>query len=280
MRSHVIIYILCLLCAAPLSASANDKEELKQLRRQLADMQGRVDSLRQQLVADSLTIDSLQNSIELLSAYRQDSIRTRLMALCPDLQQPFSALSLTSLTEYETLLRFFPGDEVADSLLLAVTRCKQYKTEADELNAILTRPFDRQAIIRADKRIMQELRQLVGTDLSQAQFDELDHTTDVNLTRYYQGVIDFRKLIADVSLQLRSYQGNTDDDSRDFCIAKYVKIVEEHKADIEKRIVHIPYLAERFVIYDANMRSNPLQLTAATQQAIDDINNMNLQNNP
>ena len=72
----------------------------------------------------------------------------------------------------------------------------------------------------------------------------------------------------------------TDDDSRDFCIAKYVKIVEEHKADLEKRIVHIPYLAERFVIYDANMRSNPLQLTAATQQAIDDINNMNLQNNP
>ena len=257
MRCPAIIYLLCLLCAVPLSASTPDNEE----------------ELQQSSTPDNE--EELQQS----SLYRQDSIQARLLRLCPDLLQPFSALSLDSLNEYAALLRFFQGDSVADSLLQAVDRCRRYKVEADELNAILTRPFDRQAIIRADKRIMQELRQLVGTDISQAQFDELDHTTDVHLTRYYQGVIDFRKLIAEVSVQLRSYQGNTDNDSRDFCIAKYTRIVEEHQTNIEKRIACIPYLAERFAIYDANMRSNPLQLSGATQQAIDDINNMNLQTN-
>jgi len=261
--------VLCCLCSLAVTAD-NDKAELRRLREQVAELQTRLTASDQQRTADSLTIDSLNQALQHLQAFRDEFVRQQLVGQCPDLRQPFSALSPDSLQRYANRLRRFEGDPEADALLNRVALFTCYQQLADTLRQPLSTPFNRHIIVATSQRITQELKPLVGTELTEAQYAEFD-TIDIYLTRYYQGVLDFQKLIADVEAQTKSYKGSNDPDNRDFCQAKYQRIVNERQADIERRICHIPYLAERFAVYDAAMQANPLQLSDEALRAINEI---------
>ena len=269
---RLLAVVLCCLCSLAVTAD-NDKAELRRLRQQVDELQARLSASDRQRTADSLAIDSLTLALQRLQAFRDEFVRQQLVGQCPDLRQPFSAISPDSLQRYANRLHRFEGDPEADHLLSRVALFSCYQQLADTLRQPLSVPFDREAVVAASHRITQQLKPLVGIELTEAQYAEFD-TIDIYLTRYYQGVLDFQKLIADVDAQTKSYKGSNDPDNRDFCQAKYQRIVTERQADIERRISHIPYLAERFAVYDAAMQDNPLQLSDEALRAIDEIKDL------
>lgn len=234
-----------------------------------------IDSLRH--ANDSLrqTVDSLQRELSDLSQFRAEFIKDRLLRQSPDLGKPFSQSDAAEIDAYILRLTPFTGNEEIDQQLARVERYKQYLTLYRTYALLLQMPFARQGITDATTDITKNLKPLVGSNLTEAQFNDFD-TLAIYMSRYYPGAKDFQALIHDVDAKLKNYKGNTDEASRDFCRVLVQKVLAQYEETVQKRIMPIPYLRQRYDVYTASLRDNPLRLTKEAEQAVSDINNLKL----
>lgn len=265
MKSNTIILLLtCLLTAT--TACADMQERTDSLT---------VDSLQKANERLMLANDSLQRELDALKQFREAFITHRLLGQSPDLEKPFSQATDTEFDTYIALLEPYKGNEEIDTHLHKVERYRHYLTLYQTYSLLLKMPFARQGIGDAYSDISKKLKSKIGTELNQAQFDDFDQLA-IFMSRYYQGGKDFQALIKAVDEKLKNYQGNTDQASQDFCRQLVNQVLEQFKETIDKRIMNIEYMRQRYVTYTNSLKENPLSLTAEGKQAVIDINNMKL----
>ncbi|MBR1449348.1 MAG: hypothetical protein IJ588_11470 [Prevotella sp.] len=261
-----LLTLACLLVGTAMWADDTSKATADSLT--IDSLRHANDSLRQ-------TVDSLQRELSDLSQFRTEFIKDRLLRQSPDLQKPFSQSDAAEIDAYILRLTPFKGNQEIDEQLARVETYKQYLTLYHHYSRLLQMPFARQGITDATTDITKNLKGKAGSELTEAQFNDFD-TLAIYMSRYYPGAKDFQALIRDVDAKLKNYKGNTDEASRDFCRELVQKVLAQYEETVQKRIMNIPYLRQRYDVYTASLLANPLSLTKDAGDAVSDINNLKL----
>lgn len=266
MRQFLLI-LTCLLIGT--AAWADKKEKVNADSLTIDSLRHANDSLRQ-------ANDSLQRELNDLSQFRAEFIKSRLLGQSPDLEKPFSQVSPDEINAYITKLSQYKGNQEIDNYLVRIETYKKYQELYHHYSQLLRMPFVRDDIGRVFNDIIKNLKSKVGSELTEAQYDQFDQLA-ARMSRYYPGAKDFQELIKTMDAKLKNYKANPDDKATiEYCRPLVNTVLEQYDNTIKERIIHIDYLRERFEIYKAALNENPLKLNAEAQKAVEEINNLKL----
>ena len=224
--------------------------EIDKLKKQISELHPKDSALIVRLKADSVANNEKINKLKL---FRENFLESKIVAYRSYIDKPFSNIVLEDLLSIKSELLVFKGDSTIDTFVVDLDKCIGLKEEVMEYNDVLKKRFDRGAINKSRIGI-----EAVKERMNQAQWNELYDTTDAYLSRYYYGTKLFQEIITKINNDFKVYRTGGSLSMKSSCIKLVEGILNKNNDDIEKLIMHIPYLAERFEIYKKQMLDNPL----------------------
>ena len=177
---------------------------------------------------------------------------------------PYSKMTQAQLLELKNELR--PTDMHARARVDQVlTEKRRYDNMAHWVNV----PYDAKGVYNARREFTELQDKYYKYRVKQWEdFDSLD----IKLSRYRNGVLLFQGIIHDVELIAWRNAGATEEIIRE--VIKSNVLTPQTQADIKKRIMVIPYLADRYARYQQWMLSDPLEDQGDIEAIRDEILSM------
>lgn len=249
------------------------KEEAELVNRQ-QELQTELEQLKDEnarLQQEIQTLDEKSQNLEELEGIKQDVAKDFVNENESYLETPFSKMEINKLKSLQKNCENYKGNDKVKEFSNKLNKMINLKETYDSTNAVVNQPFDKQAIINA-QRALETLGKL--NHLSESQMNEVE-TLRHQLDGFEAGLIAFKEFINHFAIKRKGITTAKDVDSDVELILE--KVNAEGKTmqwRIDNEINVIPYLKEMFAKYRKAIKASPKKVSDVENAILEQYNNI------